>query len=639
MSDVIQLLPDAIANQIAAGEVIQRPASVVKELMENAIDAGAKTVKLIIKDAGRTLIQVVDDGKGMSETDARLCFERHATSKIREAKDLFSIRSMGFRGEAMASIAAIAHVELKTCLKGEELGTKVTIEGSEIKQQEACQCPEGTSISVKNLFFNVPARRNFLKSNTVENRHIIEEFHRLTLANPNIGFSMTNNGVETIRLKAENLRKRIVNVFGDKYNKHLIPIGEETDILKISGFVGKPEFARKTKGNQYFFVNDRFVKSPYFNHAVVKAYSNVLPSGSYPFYAIYIDIVPNRIDINVHPTKQEIEFEDKRLVYTFIMSAVKRGLGVNVMPSLDFDREPTFGDQYHSSPSNKGQMVGANPWIDSAKSDTSNKSGFVPPVKNDPVFDRMNNRTSSKNWEELYKVLGNPNEKPAPKTSIEPETPNESHTISIFSRQDEDGNIVDTEEPAARRLPYQIHNRYILSQIKSGFILVDQQAAHERILFEKYLNSMRAEEPSTQKILFPLKLNLPPMDADLLKELLPDVNKMGYDLQEFGQNTFVIHGIPSYMTGGDELSIIEGLLEQYKLSEELQLTPQISIARAMAMNTSIQGGKTLARPEMENLIDQLFACEKPYDALNGRQTIIKYKLDEIEKQFERKKRF
>jgi len=621
MADIIQLLPDSIANQIAAGEVVQRPASVVKELLENAIDAGGTKIKLIIKDAGKQLIQVIDNGCGMSETDARLCFERHATSKIKQAADLFAIRTMGFRGEAMASIAAIAQVELKTRQKNSSLGTRIVIAGSEIKIQEPCQCAVGTSIAVKNLFFNVPARRNFLKSRPVETRHIVDEFQRVALANPQVHFNLLNNTTPLFHLPTTNLRKRIVGLLGHNVNERLVPVEQEIDFLRIYGFIGKPEFARKTRGEQYFFVNERFIKSSYLNHAVINAYEDLIAPKTHPLYVLFIDIDPARIDVNVHPTKQEINFDNEQVVYNLVKATVRQALAVhNITPSINFDidanspfnQPPTFRKKAH-----KDLVTGLNL--------TTNPSTSKQSWSNTPAS--FKKPKVPKNWEDLYPTDDLP---PLPKTTI---------TIkSDFSKQKK--LPLNTEDAATQeavnRIPHQIHQRYILSHLKSGFILIDQQAAHERILFEQYVKAFDKQQPSKQQLLFPQTLELPPADAQLLKDILTDVNALGYDIQEFGQHTFVVHGIPSDVnTNVEEQTAIESLLEQYKQNVALKLDRRQTLARAMARNNALKVGKKLSIEEMITLVDQLFACEKPMLAPNGKPTFIKYKLDDIEKRFGR----
>ncbi|MCL4161661.1 UNVERIFIED_CONTAM: hypothetical protein GTU68_041167, partial [Idotea baltica] len=524
MADLIQLLPDAIANQIAAGEVIQRPASVVKELMENSIDAGSTSVKLIVKDAGKTLLQIIDNGCGMSETDARMAFERHATSKIRQSSDLFAIRTMGFRGEAMASIAAVAQVEMRTRRQSEELGHRLVIEGSEIKTQEPCQGTAGTNTSVKNLFFNVPARRNFLKSNTVEMRHIIDEFQRLAIANPDIFFSLHHNNAEIFHLPPGNLRQRLIALFGSAYNKRLVPVSEETDALKLYGFVGKPEFAKKTRGEQFFFVNQRFIKSGYLNHAVVSAFEDLLPADTYPFYAIFIDIDPARIDINVHPTKQEIKFEDEKLVYNYLKVAIRHSLGqYSIMPTLDFDQETSFAANRVTPAKQPGFTVDS--YTRESKATADNNSN------RDINYSGEENRQQNNldNWQRLYE-----GEMAFSEMTDDGEESTDSVTIeSDFSRQ--------------QRPPYQVHTSYIVSHIKSGFLLIDQQAAHERILYEDFLRVLDKQSASSQKQLFPKTIHLTVADAAMLRDIIPQINLLGYDIQEFGQDTFVINGIPAEM--------------------------------------------------------------------------------------------
>ena len=539
MADIIQLLPDAIANQIAAGEVIQRPASVVKELLENAIDAGSTDIKLIIKDSGKSLIQVIDNGCGMSETDARMSFERHATSKIRKAKDLFSIRTMGFRGEAMASIAAIAHVELRTRRHADELGTRLVIEGSEVKTQEACQCAAGTSISVKNLFYNVPARRNFLKSNTVEMRHILDEFQRVAIANPDIFFSLHHNNTEVFHLPDGKLRQRVVGVFGNSWNKKLVPVDEETDILKIRGFVGKPEFAKKTRGEQLLFVNNRFIKSGYLNHAILNAYEDLLPKDTYPIYTIFIDIDPANIDINVHPTKQEIKFDDERLVYNYLKVAIRHALGqYSITPTLDFDQDPNFS-KYVPTNKNVSQGQETKPSNGNVKSDFAGVSKTNSPLESNNL----------KNWEKLYEGLDSFDQP-------QEETSDQGKAFTIESQWS--ANPV-TDDPTSgfaneKKRPYQIHNTYVVSHIKSGFLLIDQQAAHERILYERYLSFLKDQQPLTQKQLFPKTINLSPIDSQVLLKIIPEINLLGFDIQEFGNESFVIHGIPADLPSSGETS-------------------------------------------------------------------------------------
>ena len=615
MADVIQLLPDAIANQIAAGEVVQRPASVVKELLENAVDAGATTIRLLLKDAGRTLIQVIDNGCGMSPVDARMSFERHATSKIRQAQDLFAIRTMGFRGEALASIAAVAQVEMRTRLHADELGTRIVVEDSRVKTQEPCQSAPGTSIAVKNLFYNVPARRNFLKSDSVELRNLQDEFQRIAIANPDIQFIVQHNDAEWYHLSPGNLRQRLIGVFGTQTNKRLVPVEEETDVAKIKGFIGKAEFAKKSRGEQMFFVNNRFVRSNYLNHAIMSAYEDLLPKESYPLYMIFIEIDPSRIDVNVHPTKQEIKFDDDRLIYNYLRVAVRHALGkYSVMPSLDFEQENSFNLPSIASPFSEGSRVSGHPFQDS---DTP----WMPSSPTSSATSRHNLET----WEKLYTDL---------------------HEQAGDTRKDDkvilssDWNQKAPSEDAdhlnrAHKAPTQIHGSLIMSQIKSGFILIDQQAAHERILYEHYLKMVREGEVAVQRQLFPKTLDLSLQDSLILREILPQINTLGFDVQEFGQNTCVIHGAPAELAGRqqDEIKLLEHLLAQYKEGLDLDLGQHKNLARAMARSASIKRGQVLQEEEMQDIIDRLFACEVPYNSPFGRKCFIAYTLEDLDKQF------
>lgn len=608
MSDIIHQLPDSIANQIAAGEVIQRPASAVKELMENSLDAGATSVKLIVKDAGKQLIQVIDNGCGMSQTDARMCFERHATSKIATIDDLYAIRTMGFRGEAMASIAAIAQVELKSKRREDNLGTLLEIEGSLVKKHEQAQVNEGTSIAVKNLFYNVPARRNFLKANTVETRHIIDEFQRIALANPEIHFEMHHNGMQVFHLPSGNLRQRIVNVFGNQYNERLVPVEEQTQIVNIFGFIGKPDSAKKIRGEQFFFVNRRFIKNSYLNHAVVGAYDQLLQKDSFPLYVLFIDIDPSRIDINVHPTKQEIKFEDDRIIYAFVNAAAKRGLSkYSITPTLDFDRETAFDRltpiSVPPSPGSQETRVFAG-----QEQIVNRSKNFIPPP-------------ASRNWQQLFEIARKQDQATLTVPSNwEPEKTDASGSLEDFSNK--------------QAAPWQLHDQYIVSPIKSGFILIDQQAAHERILYEKYLHGLEMNNLSTQQQLFPETLHIAPADVELLRELLPEFTGLGFDIQEFGGSSFVLHGIPSDVKNADIKQLIEGILDEFKQSQtDLKQGNRQQVARSMARKTSIKKGDSLTEREMRNLIDQLFACELPYYTPDGRHTVINFDLNDIEKLF------
>lgn len=639
MADMIQLLPDAIANQIAAGEVIQRPASVVKELMENAIDAGSDQIKLIIKDAGRTLIQVIDNGCGMSETDARMSFERHATSKIKTAEDLFAIRTMGFRGEALASIAAVAQVEMRTRRAVEDLGTRIVIEGSEVKIQEPCQCATGTNFSVKQLFYNVPARRNFLKGNTVEMRHILDEFQRIALAHPDLFFSLHHNNEEVLHLPPGNLRQRIIGIFGQVYNKRLVPVAEETDVIKLSGFIGKPEFARKSRGEQLFFVNQRYIRSSYLNHAIHSAYEDLLPKESFPFYVIFIDIDPSRIDINVHPTKQEIKFDDEHLVYNYLRVAVRHALGqYSVMPTLDFEQDPAFiASLTQPTPGAAGSTSANTPSVDTHKPAGGGSMGG----RSYTGSGTPDKKSNLQHWQKLYEGLHTDPEPVQSSFSLdnEEEEPAEAspESITIESQWSSEETEPAAAKPTtpAQREPYQLHCTYIVSPIKSGFLLIDQQSAHERILYERYLQLIRQQSAVSQQQLFPKTLMLPPGDAEILRNMMGELNQLGFDIQAQGHNTFVITGIPAEMAGKkDETLVVEMLIEQYKMNIDLKLDIHENIARSLARSSALRRGQSLTVREMQTLIDQLFACELPYKSPSGRLCFVAYELDELAKRFD-----
>ncbi|MBK7182094.1 MAG: DNA mismatch repair endonuclease MutL [Bacteroidetes bacterium] len=616
MADIIQLLPDSVANQIAAGEVVQRPASAVKELMENALDAGAKSIKLIVKDAGKTLIQVIDNGCGMSETDARMSFERHATSKIRKADDLFAIRTMGFRGEALASIAAIAQVELKTKRIGDEVGVKIEIEGSELKSQEACNAPEGTSISIKNLFYNVPARRNFLKTDSVELRHIIDEFQRVAIPNPEVAFSLHHNNSEIFNLTAGNLKQRLMGIFGNSYNSRLVPVEEDTDIVKIKGFVIKPEFAKKTRGEQFFFLNKRFIKNAYLHHAVQAAFDQLLPNDSFASYFLMLDVNPKTIDINIHPTKTEVKFEDEKAIYAFLRSTVKKSLGqFNIAPSLDFDQEAHL----YNMPLKPIDGIIKQPTI---KVDpTYNPFKVEKPDFSKNTTDRELSNKS--NWEKMYSRHND----------------NQQH---FELKQDEvqqqsiDADWDNELHESNKKITYQLHNRYILSHIKTGFMVIDQQGAHERILYERILASFEKHKSATQQELFPKAIELNAADFALVKELRDDILAIGFDISEFGKNTFVIHGVPADTAQHDSVQLLEGLLENYKQNMmELKSDKRENLARSMAFNTAIKSGKVLTQEEMNNLIDELFACKMPYSTPTGKPTITTFSLEDLDKRFKK----
>ncbi|SMC68693.1 DNA mismatch repair endonuclease MutL [Pedobacter nyackensis] len=623
MSDIIQLLPDSVANQIAAGEVVQRPASAVKELLENAIDAGANKIQLIVKDAGKGLIQVIDNGSGMSVTDARMCFERHATSKVRKAEDLFAIRTMGFRGEAMASIAAIAQVEMKTRKHDEELGTVIEIEGSVFLKQEPVATSAGTSISIKNLFYNTPARRNFLKSNPAEMRHIIDEFQRVSLAHPAIAFTLHHDGVEIYHLPSSVLKQRIVHLFGNNYNQRLIPVEEETSIINLKGYIGKPEFAKKTRGEQFFFVNNRFIKDPYLNHAVSKAYEDLLADDHFPLYVLFIDIDPANIDVNVHPTKTEIKYLDEKSIYAILHSAVKRSLGrFNISPTIDFDQETGFSGMItHKSPEEiVPPSISFNPDFNPFAGDkpaTTRESAYASfPKSYGGGAGSMS--PSTKNWGSLYEIANH--------------TPAEQSTLDLPAHESE-----HQFSPVQKQL-MQLHNRYIISQIKSGLMLIDQQAAHERILYERFTVHLEDRKGASQQSLFPQTVTLSPNDYELAKSLLEDIKSLGFEVREFGKNTLVIEGIPVDLGGGNinETQLFEHLIEGFKNSQqELKLDKRDALARSMARNSAIKNGTVLGQEEMNTLIEQLFACKTPNFSISGKPVIQTIGLAELDKKFDK----
>jgi len=611
MSDIISLLPDSVANQIAAGEVVQRPASAVKELLENSIDAGADRIQLIIKDAGKSLIQVIDNGCGMSITDARLCFERHATSKIRRAEDLFAIRTMGFRGEAMASIAAIAQVELKTRRHEDELGTCIEIEGSKVINQEPVATAAGTCISVKNLFYNIPARRNFLKTNSVELKHIVEEFQRLALANPGIFLSLHHDGNELFHLPASGLKQRIIHVFGNSYNQRLVPVEEETSIINLKGFVGKPEFAKKTRGEQYFFVNKRFIKDPYLNHAVMGAYEELLSSESYPLYVLFIDIDPAKIDINVHPTKTEIKYQDDRSIYAIVRSAVKRSLGkYNITPSLDFNQETAFNQMISPKPMDEiiAPSISFNPTFNPFDSAEKAMQGTGHTGRNTSIKNPMNH-----NWETLYEI---------------------SDKAEVSQLQLHHEEAVKTAFSSEKQI-FQLHNCLIISQIKSGFIVVEQQSAHERVLYERFIQQLENHKGASQQSLFPQTVTLNTADFELIQDILPQIEILGFQVRPFGKTSLIVEGIPADIGPGlRETQVIEQLLEAYKNYQLVdRLSKRESLARSLAKNAAIKSGTPLSKEAMGDLIDQLFACESPNVSLSGKPIIITFTLKELFEKF------
>ena len=601
MPDIIKLLPDSVANQIAAGEVIQRPASVVKELMENSVDSGANNINVIIKNSGKTLIQVIDDGCGMSETDARLAFERHATSKISSAKDLFSISSKGFRGEALASIAAVAMVELKTRKENDETGTLINISGSKVQAQEPCVCTPGSSFSVKNLFYNIPARRKFLKSDATEFRHIINEFQKVAIAHPEIRFTLSHNDSEIYNLPAANNRQRIIGVFGRQINQELIKLETETSLITIKGFIGKPEHARRTYGEQFFFVNRRFMKHPYFHKAVTEAYQNILAPDTIPAYFIFMETDPASIDINIHPTKTEIKFEDESAIWQILMASVRESLGrFNIVPSLDFENEALIDIPVRntSDPLPQPPEIKINP-------------EYNPFEKKDKVLFRPDfidrfEKANTENWEKLYSTLEKENEEP-------------------------DKFLRGTEE---NRKFIQIGNKYISCPVKSGIMLIDQKRAHERILYEKFLECLRNNIPVSQTELYPLTIELGPADYALLREVADDLKQLGLNIEFAGKNTIILKGRPSDSTSSDPVEMFEKIIEEYKSAGgDPAKGAREKLAGAMAGSAAIQHGKQLTQSEMEGLFDSLFACSAPNYSPKGKPVINIITIEELDRKF------
>jgi len=619
LADIINLLPENIANQIAAGEVIQRPASAVKELLENSVDAGATEIRLIVNDAGKALVQVIDNGKGMSETDARMCFERHATSKIKNIDDLFHIKTMGFRGEALASIAGVAQVELKSKKAGETVGTFIEIENSVIITQEPVATHEGTNISMKNLFFNVPARRNFLKSNASELRHIVDEFIRVAMAFPSLFFSLTSNGQEVFHLEKGSLKQRIIQILGNSYSAKLVSVKEETDYMNIYGFVGKPETAKKTRGDQYFFVNNRFIKSAYLNHAVMNAFSDMIPKDSFPMYTLFIDIDPSRLDINVHPTKQEIKFEDEKLIYAFVQSAVKHSLAqYSVTPTLDFDLDVSIQQtEAVSKPFTPEKQYSAT--------GTSLYKTFT--QKNQAHF--IESKSGLLNWDEnLLK-----------RNSFDPSF----DELKIPKKESVNfpSSFKNTILAAADKNPtsgslQQLHKSFIVAENENGFIVIHQQNAHERILYERFSEALKGKPIAVQRSLFPIAIELAPADSVLLTELIHDLHILGYQVEPFGNHTFIIQGSPADIPDGNEKDSLEKILEQYKhFNMEMSFSKREKLLRSMACQQAIKGGHLLSEKEMEKLVQDLFNCKINNTTPNGKPVFLEFKKEEMNKMFGR----
>ncbi|MDU1891064.1 MAG: DNA mismatch repair endonuclease MutL [Dysgonomonas sp.] len=610
MSDIIHLLPDSIANQIAAGEVVQRPSSIVKELVENAIDAGADNIQLVIKDAGRTLVQVIDNGKGMSATDARMAFERHATSKIRTADDLFALHTMGFRGEALPSIAAVAHVELKTRKEEEELGTFIQIAGSAVEAQECIACPVGSNFAVKNIFFNVPARRKFLKSNDTERRNILTELERIVLVNPNIEFSFIDNDLEVLHYPVSNLRQRIVNVIGKNFNQQLIDIDIETSLVKIKGFVGKPESARKTRALQYFFVNGRYMRHPYFNKAVVAAFEPLIPVGENPNYFIYFEVDPSTIDINIHPTKTEIKFENEQPIWQILSAAVKEALGkFNEVPTINFDMDGAIDIPIHDPSRNAPQ----------------------PKVNIDPSYNPFNNPSSapkyqrpSSDWEQLYKGFEN---------DKFPDEPEQNVSGSLFHQQEVQSENKDVPVHDAV-IHYQYKNRYILTSVKSGLMLIDQHRAHIRILFDQFLDQIRNKRGMSQRTLFPEIIELSPSESAMIPHIMDDLEAVGFDLSHLGNHSYAINGMPSEIGSVDAVQLIHNMIgKSVETGSDVKEEIQETLALSMAFAAAIPYGQKLSEEEMAKIIDQLFASPTHKHTPDGKTIISLIEDDIIEKMF------
>ena len=605
MSDIIQLLPDSVANQIAAGEVIQRPASVIKELVENSVDAGARNIHVLVVDAGRTSIQVIDDGSGMSETDARLSFERHATSKIRQADDLFALRTMGFRGEALASIAAVAQVELRTRRHDDEVGTHLSISGSRVVGQEPCSCPEGSNFMVENLFFNVPARRKFLKSNSTELSNIIAAFERIALVYPDIAFTLSSNGTELFNLRAGNLRQRIVDIFGKRLNQDLLSLDVHTTICDITGFVGKPESAKKKGAHQYFFVNGRYMKHPYFNKAVQQAFDRLVPTGEQVPYFIYFKVEPNDIDVNIHPTKTEIKFESEQAIWQVLMAGVKEALGkFNDVPSIDFDTEgkpdiPVF-DPHRQAEAPK---VSYNPQYNPFKQTPARPQNTVP-----------------EQWEQLYEATlsaaSHPEQEPA---SLFPSEPTASQS-----------DIIDEKSPAH----YQYKGKYIMNAVKSGLMIIDQHRAHVRVLYEQYLGNLNNHQRQSQKVLFPECVQFSPSEAVMLGRILPEMAAMGFELTPLGGNSYAVNAVPAGLDGLDVVSLLGDMVsDAVEKGSTVQEQINQSLALSLARHAAIPYGPILNNDEMENLVNELFACSNVNYTPDGRPVLTILQQREIERLF------
>ena len=617
MQNVITLLPESVANQIAAGEVVQRPASIVKELLENAIDAKATFIKLIVKDAGKTLVQVIDNGLGMNPVDARMAFERHATSKIKKAEDLFQLHTKGFRGEALASIAAVAQVELKTKREEDIVGQLIEIEGNKFMRQEECQAPTGSSFSVKNLFFNIPARRNFLKDDSVELKHIIDEFERVCLPHANIHFQLYSNGNEIYNLPPATLIERISGLFSKNLQGKLVQINEDTDVVKISGYVGKPENAKKRRGDQYFFVNDRFIKSPYLHHSIAEAYRELIANDAHPAYYLFLEVNPEFIDINIHPTKTEIKFQDEKIIYALLHSAVKRALGkANLAPSLDFNSEMSFEIDYTKSVS--APTVTVNPDYNPFSSSSSKSSGgssYKQPVESDLQ------KHNKQNWESLYQNYSNTDYR------------SENENLQL-EKQAEQTQI---EHDVFSAKGFQLYNKYIISAHENGLLVIDQQRAHERILYEHYIATKdKNAVSSSQQVLFPVTIELTPNDYMLLESLMPHFKLLGFEIEPFGKNTVVVQGTPAELGEFNTQEMVEGILETYKLNTfDVKIDPFENMCKSLAKSAGIKYGKILDEQEIALMLEHLFNCENPMYSPNGKPVIMEMSKLELDAFFKK----
>jgi len=619
MQNVITLLPESVANQIAAGEVVQRPASIVKELLENAIDAKATFIKLIVKDAGKTLVQVIDNGMGMNPVDARMAFERHATSKIKKAEDLFQLHTKGFRGEALASIAAVAQVELKTKRDEDIVGQLIEIEGNKFMRQEECQAPTGSSFSVKNLFFNIPARRNFLKDDSVELKHIIDEFERVCLPHANIHFQLYSNGNEIYNLPPASLIERISGLFSKNLQGKLVQINEDTDVVKISGYVGKPESAKKRRGDQYFFVNDRFIKSPYLHHSIAEAYRELIANDAHPAYYLFLEVNPEFIDINIHPTKTEIKFQDEKIIYALLHSAVKRALGkANLAPSLDFNSEMSFDIDYTKTVSAPTVTVNPdyNPFsTGTSKSSSGGGTSYKQPFENDQQ------KHNKQNWESLYQNYTNADYK------------GENENLQL-EKQAEQTQI---EHDVFSSKGFQLYNKYIISAHENGLLVIDQQRAHERILYEHYIATKdKNVVSSSQQVLFPVTIELTPNDYVLLESLMPHFKLLGFEIEPFGKNTVVVQGTPAELGEFNTQEMVEGILETYKLNTfDVKIDPFENMCKSMAKSASIKYGKTLDEQEIALMLEHLFNCQNPMYSPNGKPVIMEMSKLELDSFFKK----